>query len=495
MGTVTGYIVASSGLEASRWGAIGAMAYTGWFVGFLVVAVVVYRLRTNYGYTSIFEAVHDRYGVYACVLYALIFAYRIHQLVWQNIAAGAAMFGAAGAYSQTEASVVTTGVSLADVSSQRNTDYWIAVGLLAGIPLVAAMTGGRRWSMLVAAALSFVLVVVLALQDVELCNRSEASCVDYMSLSIKTPDSQLYGMDLLILTGIQGLFAYPWHDPVIMDHAFLASPLKMAWAFCSAFVAAIVVIAAHSTAGLHAFLQVVQSTGSVWSGILPTYYSLFAFDNLTYAMIGYGQLILCVTALTATLVSAGQFVAFDLAGIFGDKHKPVSPFSKAAVDPARVKYARFAMVFFTVVGVGVFAIGDDWLVDVSNVALTPIMSLGLGMPIVFMELVSGVRPFAFIAPVLVAAIVGILHAFDSEMIYNNELLFGDGAYKYDLAIGVLAAGASIPFFALGWLYRVGDSTNRGDSPTSTKKASNDAAPVAAAEYEYYDDEEEYEYYE
>merc|ERR1711916_125619 len=85
MGTVTGFVFMASTMEASRAGTVGALGYTGWYLGFLVVAVVAYRIRTKYHYSSIFEAVHDRYGTLASLFYSLFVAYRLHQLIWQNL--------------------------------------------------------------------------------------------------------------------------------------------------------------------------------------------------------------------------------------------------------------------------------------------------------------------------------------------------------------------------------------------------------------------------
>merc|ERR1712065_107025 len=164
---------------------------------------------------------------------------------------------------------------------------------------------------------------------------------------------------------------------------------------------------------------------------------------LTYAFHTYGQLIVSMTAITAALVSAGKFVALDLAGLLGADHRPISPLSKEALNDRRIRIARFAMVFYAIAGV----VG---------------MALGLGVPIVFMELISGVRPLAFVLPAFVAAALGILHAFDSEMFFGDEILFGDDTRKVDLGIAVLAAGVSILLFALGYLWRLADSTNRGD---------------------------------
>merc|ERR1711991_992898 len=115
--------------------------------------------------------------------------------------------------------------------------------------------------------------------------------------------------------------------------------------------------------------------------VLSTTYALFRFRVLTYAFHTYGQLIVSMTAITAALVSAGKFVALDLAGLLGEDHRPISPLSKEALN-------------------------DEWWVMLSDTSLSQTMALGLGVPIVFMELISGVRPLAFVLPAFVAAALG-----------------------------------------------------------------------------------------
>merc|ERR1711916_387690 len=174
--------------------------------------------------------------------------------------------------------------------------------------------------------------------------------------------------------------------------------------------------------------------------------------------------------------------------------RPISPLSKEALNDRRIRIARFAMVFYAIAGVVGMALKEEWWVKLSDTSLSQTMALGLGVPIVFMELISGVRPLAFVLPAFVAAALGILHAFDSEMFFGDEILFGDDTRKVDLGIAVLAAGVSIPLFVLGYLWRLADSTNRGDQDEGK------AAPVVEDddEAEYYDDEDdeggEYEYY-
>merc|ERR1711916_241389 len=265
----------------------------------------------------------------------------------------------------------------------RNTEHWIAVGVILGVPLRAAMFAGRRWSMLSSAGLAVVLVGVLVVQDVNVCN-GKPSCMDLLNTRAETAgDGLTVGMDLLILTAIQGLFAFPWADAVVMDHAFITSPTRTAISFVSGFVLAILAIGAYAAVG-------------AW---------MFADESVPA-----GLPVLSTTAITTALVSAGKFVALDLAGLLGEDHRPISPLSKEALNDRRIRIARFAMVFYAIAGVVGMALKEEWWVKLSDTSLSQTMALGLGVPIVFMELISGVRPLAFVLPAFVAAALGILHA-------------------------------------------------------------------------------------
>merc|ERR1712065_69709 len=254
------------------------------------------------------------------------------------------------------------------------------------------------------------------------------------------------------------------------------SPTRTAISFVSWFVLAILAIGAYAAVGAWMFADETVPAGA---SVLSTTYALFRFHALTYAFHTYGQLVVSMTAITAALVSAGKFVALDLAGLLGEDHKPISPLSKDALNDRRIRIARFAMVFYAIAGVVGIALKEEWWVKLSDTSLSQTMALGLGVPL------------AFVLPAFVAAALGILHAFDSEMFFGDEILFGDDTRKVDLGIAVLAAGVSIPLFALGYLWRLADSTNRGDQDEGK------SAPVVEDddEAEYYDDDEgEYEYY-
>merc|ERR1711916_193783 len=284
-------------------------------------------IRTKYNYSSIFEAVHDRYGTLASLFYSLFVAYRLHQLIWQNLGVASSVYGLSGLYGETETSLTAT--SLPARLALRNTEHWIAVGVILGVPLLAATSAG----------LAVVLVGVLVVQDVNVCN-GKPSCMDLLNTRAETAgDGLTVGMDLLILTAIQGLFAFPWADAVVMDHAFITSPTRTAISFVSGFVLAILAIGAYAAVGAWMFADESVPAGL---SVLSTTYALFRFRVLTYAFHTYGQLIVSMTAITAALVSAGKFVALDLAGLLGEDHRPISPLSKEALNDRRIRIARFA---------------------------------------------------------------------------------------------------------------------------------------------------------
>merc|ERR1711916_128699 len=121
------------------------------------------------------------------------------------------------------------------------------------------------------------------------------------------------------------------------------SPTRTAISFVSGFVLAILAIGAYAAVGAWMFADETVPAGA---SVLSTTYALFRFHAFTYA-----QLVVSMTAITAALVSAGKFVALDLAGLLGEDHKPISPLSKDALNDRRIRIARFAMVFYAIAGV------------------------------------------------------------------------------------------------------------------------------------------------
>lgn len=139
-----------------------------------------------------------------------------------------------------------------------------------------------------------------------------------------------------------------------------------------------------------------------------------------------------MSCLCATFVAAGKFVSLDLWGLVMGNCDPGAPISPKNAPDNAVKYARGGMVFFAFVGVAVMAIKDDWVTDVNNTALTPLMAAGLTAPVILMEFFSGaslgyclfhsqmtcatgMRPWAFALPVWICGAYGILVAFDQEL--------------------------------------------------------------------------------
>jgi len=75
-----------------KYGIVGGFGYMCYYVAFFTVAVVIYRLRIK-GYSSLPEAIMDKYGVFACMAFCAAVVYRLFNEVWSNSIVVASFYG------------------------------------------------------------------------------------------------------------------------------------------------------------------------------------------------------------------------------------------------------------------------------------------------------------------------------------------------------------------------------------------------------------------
>jgi Na+/proline symporter len=211
---------ASLGAAFGVWGGIG---YAGYYLSFIVVAVTAYLIRTRTGAGSLAQFLAGKYGVLCAKLFLAAIAIRLFNEVWSNTKVGALYFGDEGSGA-----------------------YWLAVLAITGFTLAYSWRGGLRSSlltdmpqMLLALAL---LAVVLALIGPELATTGLP----------RVPDAaRSAGITFTGLALVQAL-SYGFHDPVMTDRAFIASPRTTLKAFVLAGLLSGGFIVAFSGVGLYA---------------------------------------------------------------------------------------------------------------------------------------------------------------------------------------------------------------------------------------------------
>ncbi|EEC43005.1 predicted protein [Phaeodactylum tricornutum CCAP 1055/1] len=203
--------IQNASILGARYGILGGFAYGTWYIAFLSVGVVCYYLRTNQGYTSLQEAIFERLAV----------LFRLYQEIWSNSLVVASFYG-----------------------DYNTASWWIAALLSTFIPFVYVSLGGLRSSLIsdVIQALLAVILLVTVLgvigkqvnelsDECEVAGRGDCNLFQWDTNVGVATNTLEGGWDLAIVGLIQGLFSYPFFDPVLTDRAFLASPKTMLRAF------------------------------------------------------------------------------------------------------------------------------------------------------------------------------------------------------------------------------------------------------------------------
>ena len=77
-------------------GIVGGVAYAGYYLSFAVAGLVIYKLRTIGGFTSIHQFLISRYGKSAMAIFSILIAFRLFNEVWSHTMVIRSYFGAMG---------------------------------------------------------------------------------------------------------------------------------------------------------------------------------------------------------------------------------------------------------------------------------------------------------------------------------------------------------------------------------------------------------------
>lgn len=100
---------ANLGLE---FGLVGGVAYAGYYLSFAVAGIIICKLRSAGGFTSIHHFLTDRYGRNAVALFSVLTSFRLFNEVWSNTMVIGSYFGNLGAVVYYVAIIVFTRLTL-----------------------------------------------------------------------------------------------------------------------------------------------------------------------------------------------------------------------------------------------------------------------------------------------------------------------------------------------------------------------------------------------
>ncbi|MCA9726543.1 MAG: sodium:solute symporter [Candidatus Eisenbacteria bacterium] len=399
-----------------RFGAVGAIAYAGWYLSIPIAGLVIYRLRTIHGARSLPELLSRRYGRAAAWAFLLIVLVRLLNEVWSNTAVIGSYFGAAG-----------------------TPPYLAAATVFTLFTLLYTMRGGLRGSILTD-VLQFVLGIFLLVFVIALI----LPHTGVKPLVTSGHWTLAGGVDLLLVAVIQS-FSYPFHDPVLTDRGFLTRPRVMLRSYLIAGLVAAAFIAIFGLTGIYAKLssldvgqdaplRVAQSFGVATLAAMTVLMMVSAGSTLDSTLSSFGK------ALAVDTGEIGYVAAMRVPG--GVPRGSSSPASGPEEERRPIRLGRWAMVAAVVLGSIPLFTGAT-ILKATTVSGT--MVLGLA-PVFLLIGLRSAGPFAFHFAFWPGVALGIVHALDR---IPASWSIGEGSYAGLLGVNVYGSVLIVLAFLVG----------------------------------------------
>lgn len=361
-----------------KFGAVGGLAYAGYYLSFIVAGITIYYLRVKGGFMSIHHFLLTRFGKGAIRLFSVVIAFRLFNEIWSNTMVIGGYFGEIGSISYYTSILVFTALTLA---------YCLKGGLNSSIFSDAIQMG------LFAILLAVILYIFLGRTDVtatEMIRSGEFSWAN--------------GLNLLLVALLQS-FSYPFHDPVMTDRGFISSPRTTLRSFILAGVIGAICIFLFSFLGIYGKLSGAGVELDVESQ--KNVFSLYALGSI------FGPVLLLLINFIM-IVSAASTLDSSF-----------SSFSKLAVEDLKlgntVRFGRITMIIVAIAGtVPIFF--NPAILSATTVSGT--MVIGLTPVFLFWKIKA--PPVSFYLSLFVGITFGVLLSFN---LIPNWLIFTNGPYN------------------------------------------------------------------
>jgi Na+/proline symporter len=265
---------ANLGLE---FGIVGGLAYAGYYLSFAVAGILIYQLRTIGNFTSIHEFLTTKFGKKAMLLFSVLIVIRLFNEVWSNTMVIGTYFGAQG-----------------------SSPFYAAIIVFTLLTLAYSLKGGMSSSIFTDAIqmVLFSILLIIILWKVFSMDRFSVSTVATSS----TWSFEL-GLNLFFAALIQS-FSYPFHDPVLTDRAFIASPKVTRKSFLWASVLGGLCIVLFSIIGVYAKTKGITGDAAFEVGK--------AFGVVILLVINFIMITSAASTLDSTFSSFSKLVSLDL---------------------------------------------------------------------------------------------------------------------------------------------------------------------------------------
>jgi Na+/proline symporter len=351
------------------YGFVGGLAYSVYYFSFFVAGWIIYRLRTQGGFSSIHQFLRNKFGSDAILFFSMLIGFRMFNEVWSNTIVIGSYFGEQGSFPYYSSIVVFTTLTLAYV-----------------------LKGGLRSSfitdMIQMILFGLLLFIILGM----ILPASNESIKDYASSGEWSLSG---GIDLMLIALLQ-IFSYPFHDPVMTDRGFISSPKVTLRSFAAAAIIGSVFILFFSFIGIYARFNHMEGQAAVEVS-----------KTLGVAMMLLMNFIMITSAsstLDSTFASFSKLIAVDL------KMKKV----------VSLKIGRVAMIALAFLGtIPIFL--DPEILTATTISGTMV----IGFTPVFLLWKLKVPKVSFFLSLLAGIAVGFAYAID---VVPHFLWLGDGKY-------------------------------------------------------------------
>lgn len=373
-----------------NYGIVGGVAYSMYYLSFLVAGVVLYQLRVRGGYTSIHHFLSTRFGHGAVVVFSLLVCFRLYNEVWSNTMVIGSYFGAAG-----------------------SAEYYAAILAFTALTLAYTLKGGLRSSLMTdviqMALFAVLLFVVLGL----MLPHTPGGVRVYLHSGQWTMAT---GLNLLVVALIQ-VFSYPFHDSVMTDRAFISPPKVALRSFLWAAPIGMACIILFSTVGVFAQLRGLEGEPTLAVGQLL---GVAAVLVMNFIMITSAA-----STLDSAFASAAKLIVVDLGQ---PQHQ-------------RVQRGRWVMAAFAILGTLPVFMNPEIL---SATTVSGTMVLGLAPVFVLWRMRAGA--WAFHTSVATGIAWGLVLALGW---WPANWTFTTGKYADLLIVNVLA---TVMAFGCYWMF-------------------------------------------
>lgn len=394
-------------------GIVGGIAYATYYLSFMVAGVIIYRIRTTTGHSSLASFLTERFGPGATIAFTLAIVIRLFNEVWSNTAVVASYFGPSG-----------------------STTYILAAVVITAFTLSYSLKGGLK-SSIVTDVVQLVLAAVLLVFILSKVIPSSGGVTRMLTLGEFTLQG---GLDLVLVALLQSL-SYPFHDPVLTDRAFISEPKTMRQAFFAAGLAGMGFIALFSLVGVFAKLKGLSGPSTISTAQFFGLPMLIIFNVIMLTSAG--------STLDSTFSSVSRLAAKDISPMARLWSHPWLGRATAFLNQTSpITFGQGAMVVIAIFG-NLPLIADPAILKATTISGTMVMGLA---PIFCFWWVKGACRVSFHLAFWTGLALGIMAAFGK---YPQFLAIGMGKYGSLLSINLYGLVLCTGLFFLPLLVRNG----------------------------------------